>query len=91
MIAAQLASVGLETQRLLSVSNLRHPLATAIIPHVAMLAVERLAQRPLGPLYFGPSVFVLAQREASFGNPARRADRPGNAANALGDLVPRQG
>jgi SAM-dependent methyltransferase len=90
MIAAQLASVGLETRRLLSVSNLGHPLAKAILPRAAMLAVERLAQRPLGPLYFGPSVFFLARREASFTVSARRAYRPGSAASAPGDLVPRQ-
>jgi SAM-dependent methyltransferase len=92
MIAAQLASVGLETQRLLSVSNLRHPLAKAVLPCGAMLAVERLLQRPLGPLYFGASVFFLAQKEASFAHGGTwRAQRPGSAGNAADGLVPRQG
>jgi SAM-dependent methyltransferase len=77
MICAQLATVGLESRRVLSVSNLRHPLAKAILPQRAMLAAERFAQRPLGPLYFGPSVFILARKEESFGRGARR---PGGSA-----------
>lgn len=62
VITRQLAGVGLLPRRLLSVSNLRHPLAKALLPSGAMLATERLAQRPLGRLYFGPSVFFLLQK-----------------------------
>jgi len=79
LICAQLATVGLESRRVLSVSNLRHPLAKAILPRGAMLAIERFAQRPLGPLYFGPSVFFLARKEESFGRAARQERRPGAA------------
>jgi hypothetical protein len=75
MICAQLATVGLESRRVLSVSNLRHPLAKADLPQGAMLAFERLAQGPLGPLYFGPSVFFLARKEEAFGRAARQAGR----------------
>jgi hypothetical protein len=54
-----LAAVELSVRRVLSVSNLRHPLAKAILPHRAMLAAERLAQQPLGSFCFGPSIFFL--------------------------------
>ena len=74
MICAQLATVGLESRRVLSVSNLRHPLAKAVLPQGAMLAFERLAQGPW-PLYFGPSVFFLARKEEAFGRAARPAGR----------------
>jgi SAM-dependent methyltransferase len=76
LICAQLATVGLEARRVLSVSNLRHPLAKAILPQGVMLLIERLAQRPLGPLYFGPSVFFLARKEESFSHAARPACSP---------------
>jgi SAM-dependent methyltransferase len=75
MVCAQLATVGLEYRRVLSVSNLRHPLARAVLPQGAMLAFERLAQGALGPLYFGPSVFLLARKEEAFGRAARPACR----------------
>jgi ubiquinone/menaquinone biosynthesis C-methylase UbiE len=64
-ILRQLAAVGLRPREVLSVSNLRHPLAKAILPQSAMLAIERAAQGPLGPLYFGPSVFFLMQKSSS--------------------------
>ncbi len=85
MICAQLATVGLEARQVLSVSNLRHPLAQAILPRGAMLAAERFAQRPLGPLYFGPSVFILARKEESFGH----ARRPGGCALQAAAPCPR--
>jgi len=62
VIARQLAAVGLHPREVLSVSNLGHPLAKAVLPQSAMLAVERAAQRPLGPFYFGPSVFFLMRK-----------------------------
>lgn len=63
-IARQFAAVGLRPRQVLSVSNLRHPLAKALLPQPAMLAIERVMQRPLGPLYFGPSVFFLMEKAA---------------------------
>jgi len=63
-IARQLDAVGLRVSRVLSVSNLRHPMAKALLPRGAMLSIERLAQRPLGRLYFGPSVFFLLRKTA---------------------------
>jgi SAM-dependent methyltransferase len=72
-ITRQLATVGLRPCEVLSVSNLRHPLAKALLPHGAMLAIERLVQRPLGPLYFGPSVFLLMQKEVASTHSCRSA------------------
>jgi hypothetical protein len=64
-ILRQLAAVGLRPREVLSVSNLRHPLAKALLPQSAMLAIERATQGPLGPLYFGPSAFFLMQKSSS--------------------------
>jgi ubiquinone/menaquinone biosynthesis C-methylase UbiE len=62
VIARQLAALGLHPREVLSVSNMRHPLARAVLPQAAMLAVERAAQGPLGPHYGGPSVFFLMRK-----------------------------
>lgn len=61
-ITRQLGAVGLRVCQVLSVSNLRHPVAKALLPLRTMLAIERLTQRPLGRLYFGPSVFFLLRK-----------------------------
>jgi SAM-dependent methyltransferase len=70
-IAGQLADAGLRVRRVLSVSNLRHPLAKALLPRRAMLGAERLAQQPLGRLYFGPSVFFLLQKTSAAADDGR--------------------
>lgn len=62
MIARQLAAAGLEVRDVLSVSNMRHPVAKTLLPDSAMLAVERAVQKPLGRFYFGPSTFLLLQK-----------------------------
>ena len=61
-IARQFAAVGLRPRQVLSVSNLRHPVAKALLPQPAMLAIERVTQGPLGPLHFGPSIFFLMEK-----------------------------
>jgi SAM-dependent methyltransferase len=61
-ISRQVGEAGLQVRQVLSVSNLRHPLAKAVLPQRAMLAVERAAQKPLGRFYFGPSIFFLLQK-----------------------------
>jgi ubiquinone/menaquinone biosynthesis C-methylase UbiE len=63
-ITRQLDAVGLRVCRVLSVSNLRHPVAKALLPRGALLSIESLAQRPLGRLYFGPSMFFLLRKIA---------------------------
>jgi SAM-dependent methyltransferase len=61
-IARQFAAAGLRIERVLSVSNLRHPRVKAAVPQRLMLAVERFAQEPLGSAHFGPSTFYLLQK-----------------------------
>jgi SAM-dependent methyltransferase len=61
-LVQQLAAVGLELRRTLSVSNFRHPAAKALVPHRALLAAERVVQQPLSGIHFGPSTFLLLER-----------------------------
>jgi ubiquinone/menaquinone biosynthesis C-methylase UbiE len=61
-IARQLQATGLEIQQVLSVSNLRHPVAKSVLPEWFMLSVEKAAQRALARLHFGPSIFFLLRK-----------------------------
>jgi ubiquinone/menaquinone biosynthesis C-methylase UbiE len=63
VMARQFAAAGLQIERVLSVSNFRHPLLKAAIPQQVMLAAERFAQERLGRAHFGPSSFYLLQKE----------------------------
>ena len=62
-IGAQFAAAGLETERVLSVSNLRHPVFKKALPERARLLAERMAQARLARMQFGPSLFFLLRRE----------------------------
>lgn len=46
----------------LSVSNIRSSLVKKIIPTRILLFIERLLQRPLATINFGPSIFILAKK-----------------------------
>jgi ubiquinone/menaquinone biosynthesis C-methylase UbiE len=61
-ISRQLRDGGLHVRRILSVSNLRHPVVKAVLPGRFMLAIEQAAQEPLARLSFGPSIFFLLQK-----------------------------
>ncbi len=61
-IFSELEKNGFAIKNRLSVSNFRIPFLKKIIPTPILLALEYLLQVPLGWLYFGPSIFVLAQR-----------------------------
>ena len=61
-ISRQLQAAGLQVQRVLSVSNLRHPVVKSVLPEWFMLSLERAAQRPLARLHFGPSIFFLLRK-----------------------------
>lgn len=61
-VIRQLAHAGLEVERVLSVSNLRSTTLKRRVPHAVMLSVEKLLQRPLAGLYFGPSIFFLIRK-----------------------------
>ncbi|HEX5188333.1 MAG TPA: class I SAM-dependent methyltransferase [Streptosporangiaceae bacterium] len=58
-VAAQFRTAGLQVERVLSVSNLRHPLIKKALPGRAMMAAERVAQAGLARVQFGPSLFFL--------------------------------
>jgi SAM-dependent methyltransferase len=61
-VVRQLAHAGLKVEATLSVSNLRSARLKQIVPRGLMLGAERLLQRPLAPLYFGPSIFFLVRK-----------------------------
>jgi ubiquinone/menaquinone biosynthesis C-methylase UbiE len=62
-ITRQLAEAGLKVRRALSVSNFRHPLAKALVPQRALLAAERAVQQPLAGVRFGPSLFLMLEKQ----------------------------
>lgn len=62
VVACQVTVAGLQIRRVLSVSNLRHPLIKKILPQRVMLAAEWAAQEGLAELRFGPSLFFLLQK-----------------------------
>ena len=61
-VARLLRDTGFQLERTLSVSNLRHRVATRLLPRPALLAVERLLQERVAALYFGPSMFFLLRK-----------------------------
>lgn len=61
-VIRQLQHAGLEVTETLSVSNLRSPGLKKIMPRGMMLSAERVMQRPLASLYFGPSTFFLVRK-----------------------------
>ncbi|HUY84909.1 MAG TPA: class I SAM-dependent methyltransferase [Candidatus Dormibacteraeota bacterium] len=61
-VIRQLQHAGLRVEARLSVSNLRSVRLKKIMPREVMLGAERLLQRPLATIYFGPSVFFLVRK-----------------------------
>jgi SAM-dependent methyltransferase len=61
-VIRQLELAGLEVEKKLSVSNLRSQSLKKIAPRSLMLTTEKVMQRPLAPLYFGPSIFFLVRK-----------------------------
>ena len=62
-IGSQFVAAGLSTERVLSVSNLRHPLIKKALPTRAILVAERAAQARLARIQFGPSLFFLLRKQ----------------------------
>lgn len=60
---------GFQPLRTLSVSNLRSPLLKKMFPLFFLLSLEYILQPLLASLYFGPSIFVLAQKVDKSENP----------------------
>ncbi len=61
-VIRQLAHAGMYVEATLSVSNLRSVRLKKIMPRELMLGAERLLQRPLANVYFGPSIFFLVRK-----------------------------
>jgi ubiquinone/menaquinone biosynthesis C-methylase UbiE len=62
-VIEDLKAVGFTVKEILSVSNFRHPLLKKIFPHSWLLKSEKHCQALLGNFFFGPSVFILAQKK----------------------------
>ena len=62
-VRKQLAHVGLQVEKTLSVSNLRSPALKKVFSKGTLLAIEKGVQGPLAKSYFGPStVYLLKKR-----------------------------
>jgi SAM-dependent methyltransferase len=56
---------GFSIEKTLSVSNFRSPTLKKLLSLSTLLTLEGFLQWPLGKLYFGPSIFILAKRRAT--------------------------
>lgn len=63
-VIRQLAHAGLEVERTLSVSNLRSPRLKKMLSPGVMTGMEKLLQRPMASVYFGPSIFFLVRKSS---------------------------
>lgn len=61
-IKQNLEKSGFKVISSLSVSNFRHPILKKIIPLILLLFLESKIQRLTSKCYFGPSIFILAQK-----------------------------
>ncbi len=61
-IVSQLVATGFGVERSLSVSNLRHPALKKALPLRSMLLAEKVLQKGLARLTFGPSLFLLLRK-----------------------------
>jgi ubiquinone/menaquinone biosynthesis C-methylase UbiE len=63
-VIRQLSHAGLGVESRLSVSNLRSVRLKQLMPREIMLGAEKVFQRPLASVYFGPSIFFLVRKSA---------------------------
>lgn len=63
-IISDLEKSGFEIIDLLSVSNFRNRLLKRIIPAFLLLKLEKISQKPLSKIFFGPSIFILAKKKS---------------------------
>jgi ubiquinone/menaquinone biosynthesis C-methylase UbiE len=61
-VIRQLSHAGLHVEATLSVSNLRSVRLKKLLPNEVMLSMEKLLQRPLSGIFFGPSIFFLVHK-----------------------------
>lgn len=64
-VMRQLEHAGLHADSALSVSNLRSVRLKQLLPQSVMVGAEHVLQRPLAPIYFGPSIFFLVRKTAN--------------------------
>lgn len=64
-VTRQLEHAGLSVETVLSVSNLRSVRLKKLMPREVMLGAEKLLQRPLANVYFGPSIFFLVRKTSN--------------------------
>ena len=62
-IIFELERSGFEIIDMLSVSNFRSPIVKKIVPLRILLGLEKIVQKPLAKIYFGPSIFILARKK----------------------------
>jgi ubiquinone/menaquinone biosynthesis C-methylase UbiE len=62
VIKEKLKTHGFEVLDVRSVSNIRSPFIKKIIPTEIILPIENFLQKPLAKIFFGPSIFILAQK-----------------------------
>jgi ubiquinone/menaquinone biosynthesis C-methylase UbiE len=60
-----LQRAGFKVRTKLSVSNFRSPFLKRIVPLPLLLALEKNLQTPLGNFYFGPSIFLLLDKQTN--------------------------
>jgi ubiquinone/menaquinone biosynthesis C-methylase UbiE len=61
-VIQELEETGFVVKEILSVSNFRRPFLKKILPHAWLLSGEKFCQKPFGQFFFGPSIFILAQK-----------------------------
>lgn len=61
-IKDELKNQGFRIIEIRSVSNVRSPRLKRILPLNILLSIEKLLQKPLSKIHFGPSIFILAQK-----------------------------
>lgn len=61
-IEMSLEKIGFRIVDKLSVSNCRFPFVKKIMPMPVLMFLESLIQRPCAKFYFGPSIYLLAQK-----------------------------
>ncbi len=62
-IISSLEKAGFNVNEGLSVSNLRHALYKKLIPQPILLKLETCLQKPLFNIRFGPSIFLLCEKQ----------------------------
>lgn len=63
VIKEKLKNIGYELIEIRSVSNIRSALLKKFTTNETLLSIERILQRPLSYICFGPSIFILAKRK----------------------------